>query len=206
MYFSRESLQYHHYSESCENVVFSYIVEKLGLPIKDLAHPYKLQWLRKGNEVKAIKRCLVSFSIGNRYQDEVWCDVIPMDTCHLLLGRHWQFDRKDIHDSHANTYLFVKDGVKVKLTLLKPEETREKKDDDKALISRSTFQKLHQESRTVCLLLLSKVNDATSPFPEDIRSFLEEFSNVALDETLYGLPRTQRSKDSNMVVPTRPDF
>ncbi|GKV35062.1 hypothetical protein SLEP1_g43380 [Rubroshorea leprosula] len=165
-------------SESCKNVVSNYMVEKLGLPVKDHSHPYKLQWLRKGNEVKVTKRCLVSFSIGNRYQDEVWCDVIPMDACHLLLGRPWQFDRKAIHDGHANTYLFVKDGVKVKLTPLKPEETLEKKDEDKALISRSTFQKLHQESGIACLLLLSKVNDATCPFPEEIRSLLEEFSDV----------------------------
>ncbi|GKV09282.1 hypothetical protein SLEP1_g20807 [Rubroshorea leprosula] len=178
-------------SGSCENVVSSYMVEKLGLPVKDLSHPYKLQWLQKGNEVKVTKCCLVSFSISNRYQDEVWCDVIPMDACHLLLGHPWQFDRKAIHDGHANTYSFVKDGVKVKLTPLKPEETLEKKDEDKALISRSTFQKLHQESRTACLLLLSKVNDATSPFLEEIRSLLEEFSNVVPDETPHGLPRTQ---------------
>ncbi|GKV38616.1 hypothetical protein SLEP1_g46505 [Rubroshorea leprosula] len=182
------------------------MVEKLRLLVKDLANPYKLQWLRKGNEVKVTKRCLVSFSIGNKYQDKVWCDVIPMDACHLLLGRPWQFDQKTIHDGHANTYSFVKDGVKVKLIPLKPEETLENKDKDKALISRSTFQKLHQESRTTCFLLLSKVNDATSSFPKDIRSLIEEFSNVAPDETPHGLPRTQRSKDSNMVVPTRPDF
>ncbi|GKV36127.1 hypothetical protein SLEP1_g44294 [Rubroshorea leprosula] len=162
-------------SGSSENVVSSYMVEKLGLPVKDLSHSYKLQWLRKGNEVKVTKRCLVSFSIGNKYQDEVWCDVIPMDACHLLLGRPWQFDRKAIHDGHANTYSFVKDGVKVKLTPLKPKETLEKKDEDKALISRSTFQKLHQESRTACLLLLSKVNDATSPFQRKFNLSLKNF-------------------------------
>ncbi|GKU97098.1 hypothetical protein SLEP1_g10278 [Rubroshorea leprosula] len=150
-------------SGSCENVVSNYMVEKLGLPVKDHPHPYKLQWLRKGNEVKVTKHCLVSFSISNRYQDEVWCDVIPMDACHLLLGRPLQFDRKAIHDGHANTYSFVNDGVKVKLTPLKPEETLEKKDEDKALISRSTFQKLHQESRIACLLLLSKILHGLPP-------------------------------------------
>ncbi|GKV27369.1 hypothetical protein SLEP1_g36544 [Rubroshorea leprosula] len=66
------------------------------------------------------------------------------------------------------------------------------KDEDKALISRSTFQKLHQESRTAYLLLLSKVNDATSPFPEEIRSLLEEFSNVVPDETPHGLPQLRQ--------------
>ncbi|GKV44250.1 hypothetical protein SLEP1_g51447 [Rubroshorea leprosula] len=198
-------------SGSCENVVSNYMVEKLGLPVKDHPHPYKLQWLRKGNEVKVTKHCLVSFSIGNRYQDEVWCDVIPMDACHLLLGRPWQFDRKAIHDGHANTYSFVRDGVKVKLTPLKPEETLEKKDEDKALISRSTFQRLHQESGIACLLLLSKVNDATCPFPEEIRSFLEEFSDVVPDEIPPGLPPMRDIQHAidfipGSVIPNKPAY
>ena len=59
------------------------------------------------------KHCLVSFSIGKNYQDEIWCDVVPMDACHLLLGRPWQFDRNANHDGIKNTYTFWKDGVKV---------------------------------------------------------------------------------------------
>ncbi|GKV29618.1 hypothetical protein SLEP1_g38525 [Rubroshorea leprosula] len=198
-------------SGSCENVVSNYMVDKLGLPVKDHPHPYKLQWLRKGNEVKVTKHCLVSFSIGNRYQDEVWCDVIPMDACHLLLGRPWQFDQKAIHDGHANTYSFVKDGVKVKLTPLKPEETLEKKGEDKTLISRSTFQKLHQESGIACLLLLSKVNDATCPFPEEIRSLLEEFSDVVPNEIPPGLPPMRDIQHAiafipGFVIPNKPAY
>ncbi|WRX11629.1 Retrotransposon gag domain - like 10 [Theobroma cacao] len=71
-------------SGSCENVIANYMVEKLKLQTEVHPHPYKLQWLRKGNEVKVTKRCCVQFSIGNKYEDEVWCDVIPMDACHLL--------------------------------------------------------------------------------------------------------------------------
>ncbi len=32
------------------------------------------------------------------YHEEVHCDVILMDTCHVLMGRPWQFDNKEIHD------------------------------------------------------------------------------------------------------------
>ena len=32
------------------------------------------------------------------YQDEVMCDIMPMDICHMLLGRPWQFDRNFVHD------------------------------------------------------------------------------------------------------------
>ena len=38
------------------------VVDKLKLDTQDHPHPYKLSWLKKGNEVKVKKRCLVPFS------------------------------------------------------------------------------------------------------------------------------------------------
>jgi hypothetical protein len=74
-------------SGSCENVVSENMVQKL--PLKTEKHPklYKLSWLEKGKCVQVDQRCLVNFSIGEKYRDEVWCDVVLMDACHLLLGR-----------------------------------------------------------------------------------------------------------------------
>ena len=43
----------------------------------------------------------IKFSIGN-YKDEVLCDVVPMEACHILLGRPWQFDKKTLHDGLPN--------------------------------------------------------------------------------------------------------
>ena len=40
-----------------------------------------------GSYIKVKHRCLVSFTIGKHYKDEIWCDVFPMDACHLLLRR-----------------------------------------------------------------------------------------------------------------------
>ncbi|GJU14451.1 RNA-directed DNA polymerase [Tanacetum coccineum] len=97
--------------DSCENVVSTYMVEKLGMKTEDHPEPYQLTWLKKGNTIKVSKRCLVQFSIGKSYKDEVWCEVIPMDATHILLGRPWQFDRKTKHDGFQNTYSFKKDGV-----------------------------------------------------------------------------------------------
>ena len=61
--------------------------------------------------MKVNQRTLVQFSIGKNYKDEVLCDVVPMDACHLLLGSPWQYDRRVIHDGFKNTYDFCKDGV-----------------------------------------------------------------------------------------------
>jgi hypothetical protein len=44
------------------------------------------------------------------YRNEILCDVIPMDVCHVLLGRPWQFDRNVVHDGRMNTYTLEKDG------------------------------------------------------------------------------------------------
>ena len=74
---------------SCENVVSTTMVEKLGLKTEDHPQPYKLSWLKKGNKMKVSKRCLMQFSIGKNYIDEVWCDVVLMDACYILLGKPW---------------------------------------------------------------------------------------------------------------------
>ena len=68
------------------------VVEKLALEIEKHPNPYLLEWLKKGNEVVVSKRCLVSFSIGSRYKDKMWCDVVAMDAYYLLLERPWQYD------------------------------------------------------------------------------------------------------------------
>ena len=73
--------------ESCENMVSEEVVDKLGLKTKVDPYPYKLTWLKNGNDIRVSKRCVVSFSIRKKFQDSVCCDVVNMDACHLLLGR-----------------------------------------------------------------------------------------------------------------------
>ncbi|GJV41640.1 putative reverse transcriptase domain-containing protein [Tanacetum coccineum] len=68
------------------------------------------------------KRVLVAFSVGTTYTDNVWCDVVPMDACHLLLGRPLEYDRNTIHNERVNTYSFLFDGVKIILMPNKPKE------------------------------------------------------------------------------------
>ncbi|KAD3641639.1 hypothetical protein E3N88_30863 [Mikania micrantha] len=120
---------------SCENMVATVMVEKLGLKVDPHPEPYQLTWLKKGNMVKVNQRCLIPFSIGNKYRDEVWCEVIPMDACHILLGRPWQYDRRIIHDGFLNMYTFKKDGTHIRLA---PLNTRSSKTEACAL-NKSAF-------------------------------------------------------------------
>ena len=54
---------------SCENIVSTKAVEKLGVNTKAHPKPNKLAWLKKGREVAGSKRALISFSIGAKYKD-----------------------------------------------------------------------------------------------------------------------------------------
>ena len=48
---------------------------------------------------------------------------MPMDVCHILSGRPWKNDRKEIHDGRRKTYTFEKDGEKHVFLLLKDEKS-----------------------------------------------------------------------------------
>ena len=63
----------------CENVVSEEVADKLGLKTVNHPHPYKLTRLKKGNDIRVSKGCMVSFSIRKKFQDSVFCDVVKMD-------------------------------------------------------------------------------------------------------------------------------
>jgi hypothetical protein len=94
---------------STDNLVSTEMVDKLGLETTTHLEPYKVSWLQKGHQVMVTKQCLVEFKIGG-YRDEILCDIIPMDVCHILLERPWQFDRNVIHDGRKNRYTLEKNG------------------------------------------------------------------------------------------------
>lgn len=95
---------------------------QVGIENISSPQPVSMKLAKKGNVVKASHRCLIWFSIGNRYLDELWCEVVPMDVCHLLLGRPWQYERHTKHDGFKNTYSFLKDGINITLA---PFDTRD---------------------------------------------------------------------------------
>ncbi|GJR08218.1 putative nucleotidyltransferase, ribonuclease H [Tanacetum coccineum] len=149
-------------SGSCDNLIAAEVVQKLGLKTKNHPKPYKLQWLKKGGEVTVSKRVHVLFSVENTYKDNVWRDMVPMDACHLLLGRPWEYDRDITHNGRTNTYSFLFGRVKITLMPNKPKE----------VVSKSTGKEVVEDS---------KIHEAMIPL-------LEEFSNVFPDELPDGLP------------------
>ncbi|KAF7821762.1 Retrotransposable element Tf2 [Senna tora] len=87
---------------SVTNVASTTMVEKLNLPTFRHPRPYKLQWSKECGEIKVDKQVLVSFSIG-KYCDAILCDVVPMHSGHILLGRPWELDRKAKKNKFTNS-------------------------------------------------------------------------------------------------------
>ncbi|XP_039145535.1 uncharacterized protein LOC120282750 [Dioscorea cayenensis subsp. rotundata] len=173
--------------------------------------PYKLAWLKRGGELTVSKRALVTFSIGAKYRDEAWCDVVPMGACHLLLGRPWHNDRRVFHDGRANSYSFTYGGVKLVLVPSKPME--KPLSNNVNLLSYAPFGKELKEEETAIILLGRAVTEGLEDveIPKVVLPLLEEFQDVFPDDLPEGLPplrdiRHHVDLHPGSVLPHRPHY
>ncbi|XP_051130355.1 uncharacterized protein LOC127250921 [Andrographis paniculata] len=111
-------------SGSCTNIVSELAVRKLNLLTTPHPKPFKLQWVSNYGDLNVNKQVTVPIKIKN-YEDQVVCDVLPMQACHILLGRPWQFDRKAHHDGYLNRYSFEFESRKICLKPLSPMDVHE---------------------------------------------------------------------------------
>ena len=72
-------------SGSIDNIISKEAVNKLKLTKIPHVNPYKVTWLNKGQSVLMNEKTWVD--VLSSYKDKLICDVLPMDACHLLLGR-----------------------------------------------------------------------------------------------------------------------
>ena len=73
-------------SGSTDNLVSKEMVTKFNLERRKQLKPYRIAWIQDEHKILVSEQCLVKFRIGS-YHDEVLCDIMPMDVCHMLLGR-----------------------------------------------------------------------------------------------------------------------
>ena len=189
---------------SCTNVASSFMVDKLGLKTTKHPKPYRLQWLNDGGEVRVTRQVSVPFTIG-RYKDEILCDVVSMDACHLLLGRPWQYDKGTLHDGITNRYSFTHAGKKITLAPLTPSQVQEdqvrlRKNVEEAKTERKKtnvyasgkdIRKCLSSQQTLLILMYKEyclLSDIPNDLPTSITSLLQEFEDVFPDETPSGLP------------------
>lgn len=179
-------------SGSINNLVSTEMVDKLGLVKVVHPTPYKVSWLHKGHQIIFTEQCKVEIQIGT-YRDVILCDIMPMDVCHVLLGRPWQFDWKAIHNGRKNTYTLEKDGNKHTLLPLKDEANKGAPRNNVMLMS---GKKLLQEvgkgeemhfavmGRPKVILTSTNLND----LPKEIKTLSNYFADIIVDELPNALP------------------
>jgi hypothetical protein len=92
------------------NLILEEVVKKLGLKTKVHQKPYSLNWISKDHKFPITKKCIIKFAITSKYVDEVVCDVVPLETCGMVLGSPYLYDRKAIFYTVQNQYHLFKKG------------------------------------------------------------------------------------------------
>jgi hypothetical protein len=175
-------------NDSGMNVASQEIIQKLKLPMEKHPKPYKLSWV-DDTSIPVKNRCLISFSLGKRYKDAVWCDVIPMKACHLLLGRPWLFDRRVHYDGHRNTYSFAFEGRKLVLQPMRLQDFDKPQDvEGKMLTMRSFLAACQEREMVVAVIPRPTTTESEVPHPVEIQTLLDEFSDLTPDELPHTLP------------------
>jgi hypothetical protein len=179
-------------SGSTDNLVSTEMVEKLELKTIDHLSPYKVSWLQKGHQVSVTKQCLVDIKIGG-YNDKILCDVIPMDVCHLLLGRPWQYDRNVVHDGRMNTYTLEKDGRTHRLLPIRDKEVKPEVSNTILLMSGKEILTEMEKKEDPQFFVVRKprivlTSTRVDDLPDEIQELLEEFADIIVDELPRSLP------------------
>ncbi|KAH9292377.1 hypothetical protein KI387_042439 [Taxus chinensis] len=171
---------------STDNLVSTEMVQKLQLTCIPKSNPYKISWLKKDHSVLVNQSCLIDFKIGP-YEDKVLCDVVPMDACHLLLGRPWQYDKGVIHHGKENTYEVQHGGKK---HLLKP--WKEEGASEISLVSMSYKKFCKQTKGEICYLLCPREEKRNEEkLPQEVQKLIAKYSDVTPKELPRGLPPSQ---------------
>ncbi|KAJ9567936.1 hypothetical protein OSB04_003902 [Centaurea solstitialis] len=183
---------------SCENLVSQKLVDYLKLPTEPIDTPYSLGWIKRGPQVRVTQTCKVPISIGKHYKEDVVCDVLEMNSCHILLGRPWQYDNDVTYKGRDNTMLFRWGEHKIAMTpVLHFERDTKKKERNCLVVATNKHPRKEVELNT------KKVTMCNKPEPNSGSSSLKvEETDVGKVTTKIG-KQIERHKQKSERVPSR---
>jgi hypothetical protein len=192
-------------SGSIDNLVSTEMVEKLELETVEHQSPYRVLCLQKGHQVNVTKQYLVEFKIGG-YKDEILCNVIPMDVCHLLLGRLWQYERNVVHDGRKNTYTLEKNGRTHMFLPIKDKEVRPEMRNTVLLMSgKELLSEVKKKEETQFVVVRKPRIVLTSTrvdyLPEEIQKLLGEFVDIVVEKLPCSLPPIRSISHHKYLIP-----
>uniref|UniRef100_A0A2N9IMT1 Reverse transcriptase zinc-binding domain-containing protein n=1 Tax=Fagus sylvatica TaxID=28930 RepID=A0A2N9IMT1_FAGSY len=180
-------------SGSCINAVSSSLVTRLGVKLIPHPNPYKVSWVDTSS-IDIKERCLLPIQFMS-YKDEIWCDVIPMDVGHIILGRPWLYDLDVTIYGRTNSCSFTFKGKKIKLNPLQPRHITEGKKHEESkgkglhIISPKVTERLVTKRATMFSLMAREIEPSIHKDPpEDAQPILKEFCYIFLNELPNELP------------------
>ncbi|GFS34711.1 bifunctional inhibitor/lipid-transfer protein/seed storage 2S albumin superfamily protein [Actinidia rufa] len=172
-------------SGSCINAISSSTVSRLGLKPVPHPSPYHVSWVDTSS-ISIKQRCLVPIQILS-YSDKIWCDVVPMDIGHIILGRPWLFDMDVTIYGRSNSCSFLFENKRIKLNPLQPKPaSKQKKENptngkDLNIISPKEFErKINDQSILFAVVVHDASTESQDTPPEEVTSILQEFHEVIL--------------------------
>ena len=132
--------------------------------------------------------------MGKCHVDKVVCDVIEMDACHLILGRHWQYDVDATHRCKDNVYVFFKNDKKNFIGPIKKGSVPKafKVEGRPSLLivnNEDEFDKECKDLKQVYALVVTNGEPKKfAKIPEEIQLLIKEFEKLFPKEMLVGLP------------------
>ena len=111
--------------ESSMNVVSKDTVKLLNLKVEPHRNPFRVAWVND-HTLHVAQKCL-SIQMED-YKDEIYCDVVPMDVAHVLLGRPWLYNLNVTNFGIDKIYSFKYKGKNNILRPAKPKGCNGKRD------------------------------------------------------------------------------
>ncbi|XP_024031026.1 uncharacterized protein LOC112094434 [Morus notabilis] len=170
----------------------SYVIQKLLLAPRQVT-PTQRHAIFKTRCTVNDKVCDVIIDSGRKhYKDEVSCDVVDMDACHVLLGRPWQFDRSVQHKGRENVYQFLWHGRKIGLLPLTTHgsSSSELPSTPGLLLTLpgKQFQREIVDQPFLVALMIKEQNLEVNPPPPVVQQLLSQFPDLTSQELSYQLP------------------
>ena len=197
---------------SSRNVVSTLGVARLGLKTEPHPKPFRVAWVDK-TSLPVTQQCRVPIQLGE-YQEEVLCDVLPMDVAHVLLGRPWLYDHNVTSYGKENTHTFKHGGKTILLQPAKPETENKTSLKPNHLNTRNhnlhflTHKQFEVESKElgVMLALVPKLSVRLTSVgncevPCEVSQLLEEFRDISPDELPLELPPMRDIQHAIDLVP-----
>ena len=142
---------------SSENLVSQKLVEFMKLPTTLHEKPYSLGWVSKGSQFRVSLSYKVPISIGKHYIEEVLCDVLNLDVCHIIFGRPWQYDNDITYRGKDNVLMFTWNGQKITMAPVSHFDQNLVKKNSNFLIVTQSEKELDEaikETQCICLVVI----------------------------------------------------